>query len=51
MSLDIIRRVIEDYFHYQVSYYTNLTDMDDKVYLLLLNFYILYIHFFLFQDY
>jgi cysteinyl-tRNA synthetase len=31
MSFDIIRRVLEDYFNYDVFYVMNITDVDDKI--------------------
>ncbi len=42
ISFDILRRVIADYFGYNVLYCMNITDIDDKVNLLLLNFHISY---------
>lgn len=31
VSTDIIRRIIRDYFGYQVNFVMNITDIDDKV--------------------
>jgi hypothetical protein len=31
LTFDIIRRVMEDYFHYQILYHSNITDIDDKI--------------------
>jgi hypothetical protein len=31
ISFDIIRRIMEDYFNYDVTYVMNITDIDDKV--------------------
>jgi hypothetical protein len=31
ISFDILRRVLKDYFHYDVFYCMNITDIDDKV--------------------
>lgn len=31
VTFDILRRVLEDYFHYEVFYVMNITDIDDKV--------------------
>lgn len=31
MTFDIIRRILADYFGYQVSYVMNITDIDDKI--------------------
>lgn len=31
ISLDILRRVMSDYFNYNVIYAMNITDIDDKV--------------------
>ncbi len=31
ITFDIIRRIIEDYFGYDVVYVMNITDIDDKV--------------------
>ena len=31
LTFDILRRVIEDYFGYDVLYQTNITDIDDKI--------------------
>lgn len=31
MSFDIIRRVLVDYFGFNVKYVMNITDIDDKV--------------------
>ncbi|KAI7867657.1 cysteinyl-tRNA synthetase [Spinellus fusiger] len=31
LAMDIIRRVLEDYFHYQVLFVQNVTDIDDKI--------------------
>ena len=31
MSFDILRRVLKDYFNYDVIYAMNITDIDDKV--------------------
>ena len=28
---DILRRIMEDYFGYNIVYHTNITDIDDKV--------------------
>jgi cysteinyl-tRNA synthetase len=32
MAFDIIRRVLEEYFGYDVLYVMNITDVDDKVF-------------------
>ncbi|KAG0560270.1 hypothetical protein M758_10G162400 [Ceratodon purpureus] len=31
VTFDIIRRILEDYFHYNVKYVMNVTDVDDKI--------------------
>uniref|UniRef100_A0A7S3PD35 cysteine--tRNA ligase n=2 Tax=Aplanochytrium stocchinoi TaxID=215587 RepID=A0A7S3PD35_9STRA len=31
LSLDILRRIMEDYFNYDVVYQINITDIDDKI--------------------
>lgn len=31
LSLDIMRRIMTDYFHYNVIYQVNITDIDDKI--------------------
>ena len=31
IAFDIVRRVLTDYFHYDVTYVMNITDLDDKV--------------------
>jgi cysteinyl-tRNA synthetase len=31
VSLDLIRRILVDYFNYDVFYVMNITDIDDKV--------------------
>mmetsp|Transcript_16066 Transcript_16066/g.18182 ORF Transcript_16066/g.18182 Transcript_16066/m.18182 type:complete len:786 (+) Transcript_16066:139-2496(+) len=31
LSLDILRRIMEDYFNYDVIYQINITDIDDKI--------------------
>ena len=31
ITFDILRRVMSDYFNYQVLYGMNITDIDDKV--------------------
>ncbi len=31
LSLDIMRRIMTDYFHYNVLYHVNITDIDDKI--------------------
>lgn len=31
LSFDIVRRVLEDYFGYNVTYVMNVTDVDDKI--------------------
>jgi cysteinyl-tRNA synthetase len=31
MTFDIVRRVLEDYFGYNVTYVMNVTDVDDKI--------------------
>ncbi|CAB9497860.1 Cysteine--tRNA ligase [Seminavis robusta] len=31
LSLDIMRRIMTDYFHYNVLYQVNVTDIDDKI--------------------
>lgn len=31
MTIDILRRVIEDYFDYDVTFVMNITDVDDKI--------------------
>lgn len=31
LAMDIIRRVLEDYFKYDVLFVQNVTDIDDKV--------------------
>ncbi len=31
MTIDILRRVMEDYFDYDVTFVMNITDVDDKI--------------------
>ena len=31
LTFDILRRILEDYFHYNVVYQVNVTDVDDKI--------------------
>jgi cysteinyl-tRNA synthetase len=31
ITFDILRRVLRDYFGYDVTYVMNITDLDDKV--------------------
>ncbi len=31
MTIDILRRVLEDYFGYDVTFVMNITDVDDKI--------------------
>eukprot|EP01006_Ploeotia_vitrea_P008701 TRINITY_DN20830_c0_g1_i1.p1 TRINITY_DN20830_c0_g1~~TRINITY_DN20830_c0_g1_i1.p1 ORF type:complete len:790 (-),score=145.35 TRINITY_DN20830_c0_g1_i1:1386-3677(-) len=31
LTFDILRRIVEDYFHYDVIYQINITDIDDKI--------------------
>jgi len=31
LTFDILRRIMEDYFHYDVFYQVNITDVDDKI--------------------
>lgn len=31
LTFDILRRIIEDYFGYEVTYQVNITDIDDKI--------------------
>jgi cysteinyl-tRNA synthetase len=31
VTFDIIRRILEDYFNYEVFYVMNITDVDDKI--------------------
>jgi len=31
LTLDVMRRILEDYFHYDVNYVMNITDIDDKI--------------------
>jgi len=31
ISFDILRRVLQDYFNFDVTYCMNITDIDDKV--------------------
>jgi cysteinyl-tRNA synthetase len=31
LTFDIIRRIMEDYFNYQILYHSNITDIDDKI--------------------
>lgn len=31
IAFDILRRIVEDYFHYNVVYIVNVTDVDDKI--------------------
>ncbi|GHP07970.1 hypothetical protein PPROV_000671200 [Pycnococcus provasolii] len=31
LSFDILRRIMEDYFHYDVLFQVNITDIDDKI--------------------
>ena len=33
LTSDIIRRIMKDYFGFEVRYVMNMTDVDDKVYL------------------
>jgi cysteinyl-tRNA synthetase len=40
MSTDIIRRVLQDYFNYDITYCLNITDIDDKVTFLVFVIYI-----------
>ncbi len=42
MFLDIAHLVLQYYFRYDVVHCTNVSDIDDKVHILLLNFYIIY---------
>ena len=32
ITFDILRRVLSDYFNYDIFYVMNITDVDDKVY-------------------
>jgi cysteinyl-tRNA synthetase len=32
VTTDILRRIMRDYFHYDVKFVMNITDVDDKVY-------------------
>ncbi|CAF3406393.1 unnamed protein product [Rotaria sp. Silwood2] len=38
ISFDILRRVLSDYFGYEVEYCMNITDIDDKVNFLIVKF-------------
>lgn len=31
LSFDILRRVLQDYFGYDIQYIMNITDIDDKI--------------------
>jgi cysteinyl-tRNA synthetase len=31
LTFDILRRIMEDYFGYDVTYHVNITDIDDKI--------------------
>lgn len=31
LTFDILRRIVEDYFRYDVTYHINITDIDDKI--------------------
>ena len=31
MTFDIIRRILRDYFNYDITYVMNITDIDDKI--------------------
>lgn len=31
LSFDIIRRILKDYFKYNISFCMNITDIDDKI--------------------
>ncbi len=31
LTFDILRRIMEDYFQYEVTYHVNITDIDDKI--------------------
>jgi len=31
VTFDVIRRILSDYFHYDVFYVMNITDVDDKI--------------------
>jgi cysteinyl-tRNA synthetase len=31
LTFDILRRILEDYFHYEVQFAVNITDIDDKI--------------------
>ena len=31
LTFDILRRILEDYFNYEVVYQMNITDIDDKI--------------------
>ena len=31
LTFDIIRRILSNYFHYDVNLYINITDIDDKI--------------------
>eukprot|EP00959_Pyramimonas_sp_CCMP1952_P401848 8420252-Pyramimonas_sp.AAC.1 len=31
LTFDILRRIMEDYFNYQVQFAVNITDIDDKI--------------------
>ena len=31
MTIDILRRVMEDYFDFDVTFVMNITDVDDKI--------------------
>jgi len=38
VSQDIIRRILVNYFNYDVFYVMNITDIDDKVFILQVHF-------------
>lgn len=31
LTFDILRRIMQDYFHYEIIYHSNITDIDDKI--------------------
>jgi cysteinyl-tRNA synthetase len=31
LTFDILRRIMEDYFGYDITYQVNITDIDDKI--------------------
>ena len=33
ITFDILRRILADYFNYDIFYVMNITDVDDKVYI------------------